>query len=68
MARAFLTTSSAARVLHVADGTVRQMARRGELPAIRTEGGVRLFDPADVDRVARERAARALTPAAPEEA
>lgn len=52
-----ITTSVVARILGKAEGTVRLMADRGELPSVRTSTGTRLFD-----RGAVERAARGLTP------
>lgn len=60
----YLTASDAALVLQVTPGAVRMMLKRGELPvAERTEGGIRLFLRADVDRLAsvrRERQAQAV--------
>jgi excisionase family DNA binding protein len=53
-----ITSSSAARILEVSEGTVRAMERRGELPATKTATGVRLFESGDVERVAAERATR----------
>lgn len=53
-----LLTADAARILNVTPATVRTMETRGELPAERTERGVRLFDRATVERLARERADR----------
>jgi excisionase family DNA binding protein len=53
-----VTTSAAAKILQTSEGTVRALEKRGELPATRTSTGMRLFDPAVVERVARERAAR----------
>jgi len=50
-----LITSEVARELGCTPATVRLMERRGELPAIRTASGVRLFRRVDVERV---RAAR----------
>jgi excisionase family DNA binding protein len=54
----FLLTNEAARVLGVSPQTVRVLERTGRLPALRTEGGVRLFDRRDVERLAREREER----------
>jgi DNA-binding transcriptional MerR regulator len=54
-----ITVSRAAKILDLSEGGVRALERRGELPATRTSTGTRLFDPAIVERVARERAARA---------
>lgn len=50
-----LTTSAVARELKVAESTVRLMARRGDLPAIRLLTGVRLFAREDVERLRRAR-------------
>jgi DNA-binding transcriptional MerR regulator len=44
-------------MLHVSPETVRLWERSGHLRALRTEGGVRLFDRRDVERLAREREA-----------
>jgi excisionase family DNA binding protein len=60
-----LTVSSAAKILKTSEGTVRRLERSGELPAQRTSSGVRLFDRADVDRLARERAERRTLPSSP---
>jgi excisionase family DNA binding protein len=55
----FLSTADASRVLGVTPATVRLMVRRGALPvAAMTEGGMHLFRRADVDALARRRAAR----------
>lgn len=53
-----ITTSPAARILELADNTVRGMARRGELPFVLTESGIRLFEREIVERIAAERKAR----------
>jgi excisionase family DNA binding protein len=53
-----LTTSGVARELGVAEGTVRLMARRGELPAVRLSSGMRIFRRADVDRLREQRIGR----------
>jgi excisionase family DNA binding protein len=55
-----LLTSAVARILGVSADRVRMLERDGQLPAQRTEGGVRLFSRADVMRLkaARERAMR----------
>jgi excisionase family DNA binding protein len=63
-----LTVSSAAKILKTSEGTVRRLERSGELPAQRTSNGMRLFDRADVDRLARERAERHTAPPSPEAA
>jgi excisionase family DNA binding protein len=46
-----LIISEVARELGCTPATVRLMERRGELPAIRTSSGVRLFRRVDVERV-----------------
>ena len=61
-----LTTSRAAQILKASENTVRVLERRGELPAQRTSSGVRLFEQADVERVARARAERHPIPPSPE--
>ena len=50
-----ILTTEAARILHVSAETIRLWERRGRLPALKTERGVRLFDRRDVERLARER-------------
>lgn len=52
-----LTTTQAARILDVSSRRVVQMAEKGELLYERTPLG-RLYDAADVARIADERAAR----------
>jgi DNA-binding transcriptional MerR regulator len=60
--RIYYSAADAARILGVTPATVRQMRRRGDLPAAaKTIGGVHLFDPVTVDRLAAVRAER--TPA-----
>jgi DNA-binding transcriptional MerR regulator len=50
-----LTTSSVARRLKRAEGTIRGWVRDGRLvPMTQTESGVRLFDPAAIERLATE--------------
>jgi excisionase family DNA binding protein len=44
-----LTTSSAARLRRVSEGTIRKWANDGRLPSERTESGIRLFNRADVE-------------------
>ncbi len=54
-----LGPADAARILGVVPATVRAMARSGLLPPTAiTEGGIRLFRRADVERLAADRAAR----------
>jgi excisionase family DNA binding protein len=52
-----ISTTEAAHILLVSAETVRQWADTGRLPATRTGSGMRLFDRADVERLARERRA-----------
>ena len=54
----FLTSAGAARILGVVPATVRIYERLGKLPAIRTEGGIRLFDRGEVEKFASEQATR----------
>ncbi len=60
----YLTTHDAARVLGLTTPRVRQLADTGTLPVIRTASGWRLFARADVERLARQRAARTAARAA----
>ncbi len=50
-------TSGAARALKISESAVRDLERRGVLPAERTSTGQRLFKAEDVDRVGRARMA-----------
>ncbi len=52
----FLTVADAARRLGVTPAAVVAMERRGDLAALRTEGGVRLFEPDEVERLVAQRA------------
>jgi hypothetical protein len=55
----FYETGDTASVLNVCNVRVHQLVAEGKLPiAARTPRGVRLFRPADVHRVAAERAKR----------
>jgi DNA-binding transcriptional MerR regulator len=62
----FLTSADVARRAGVTPEMVRVWNRRGQLPAQRTEGGVRLFRSDDVARLLEVRAARRIGGAAPE--
>lgn len=53
-----LTTGAAARLAERSPETIRAWERRGWLSALRTSGGLRLFDASDVRRVAALRPAR----------
>ncbi|MBX7135067.1 MAG: helix-turn-helix domain-containing protein [Fimbriimonadaceae bacterium] len=50
-----LGVADAARILGVVPATVRQMERDGRLKAQKTLGGVRVFQQAEVERVAQDR-------------
>ncbi len=50
-----LTCADVARLLGVVPDTVRDLERRGRLKAIRTPGGIRLFQEADVKQFAQIR-------------
>ena len=55
-----MTSSEVAARLGCSQRTVARMAERGQLTpteALPGKGGIRLFDPADVDRMANERLA-----------
>jgi DNA-binding transcriptional MerR regulator len=51
-------TSTAAQILGVSEATVRLWEGTGRLKAIRTDRGVRLFDRAACEQLARELAER----------
>jgi DNA-binding transcriptional MerR regulator len=51
-----LTCAEAAKRLDVTPAAVRAMEGRGEIKALRTETGVRLFDRGTIEALARERA------------
>jgi len=53
-----LTVGDVARRLNVSEDTVRSLERSGRLPATKTSAGWRLFDPGDVERLARDRERR----------
>jgi DNA-binding transcriptional MerR regulator len=55
MAELLLTTSSAARLAERSESCIRLWAIEGLLPFRLTPTGLRLFDAADVRRVARQR-------------
>jgi excisionase family DNA binding protein len=50
-----MTASEAAREIGCSVQTVREWADAGRLASVRTVSGWRIFDPADVRRVAAER-------------
>jgi len=50
----YLTTSDTARILKRAGATVLYYERTGRLKAIRTQSGIRLFERAEVERLAQE--------------
>lgn len=54
-----ITNSCAARILQLSEAAVRKMADRGELPVQRTANGIRLYDQAEIERLASARAGQA---------
>ncbi len=55
-----LTPADAARILGITPATIRLMVATGKLKvAVRTEGGIRLFRRADIERLATQRAEQA---------
>ena len=50
----YLTTSDTAKILNRAGATVLYYERTGRLKAIRTQGGIRLFERSDVKRLASQ--------------
>jgi excisionase family DNA binding protein len=55
----FFLASEAARELNVSATTVREMERRGKLPAVRTPSGVRIFAGGDIRRLKAQRSEKA---------
>jgi excisionase family DNA binding protein len=53
-----MTPAEAARLVEVTPARIRQMVDSGRLSAIRTGAGWRLLKRSDVERLARERAAK----------
>jgi excisionase family DNA binding protein len=53
-----LLTSDVADILDVSTDMVRYLERNGQLHAVKSVGGVRIFDREDVERYARQRAAQ----------
>lgn len=49
-----LTTSAAARLVDRSESYIRKLADTGKLRAQRTASGVRVYERADVDHLARE--------------
>lgn len=61
MTRCYLTVGEAAPILGLSPAAVRLMALRGDLAtAAETEGGLRLFNRSDVEKVQRERERKRL--------
>ena len=60
-----LLTSEAARILGVAPQTLRLWEKLGHVKALKTAAGVRLFDPRDIERLARQRELRAAAGSTP---
>ena len=50
--------SEAARELNVSATTIREMERRGDLPAVRTAGGTRVFSDVDIEKAKQLKAQR----------
>ena len=55
MQNKFLLATDVAKLLNCSSQNVRQLERRGKLRADKTPAGVRIFDSADVRRLATER-------------
>jgi DNA-binding transcriptional MerR regulator len=53
-----LLTSDVAKILDCSTDNVRVLERTGQLHAVKTPSGVRIYDPEEVDRLARARAWR----------
>jgi excisionase family DNA binding protein len=64
MLNKFLLTSEVARIFEVVPATIRLWERQGRIKAVRTNGGVRLFNRRDVERLARERERETVSSAA----
>ncbi len=47
-------TAEAARLLRVGEGTARRWADEGKLTVVRTPSGLRVYDRAELERVAAE--------------
>lgn len=58
----YLTTAQAARRWEVTPARARQIADAQLVRVVRLATGLRLFDAEDVERLARERAARRVAP------
>jgi DNA-binding transcriptional MerR regulator len=54
----FMATCDAAKRLECTPDNVRSLERRGQLPAMRTPSGRRIFRAVDVERLALERHAQ----------
>jgi excisionase family DNA binding protein len=61
----WLTTADAAKFLNISPDFVRKLDQRGQLPAVRTMGGQRLFGFEDVAAFARRRVEKARIRGAP---
>jgi len=57
MNRAPLTVGEAARALGLSPDSIRLYEREGKLAAVKTSGGMRLFDPRDVEALRQSREA-----------
>lgn len=54
MTRDPITSSTAAKILDCPESTTRYYADRGRLPYARLPSGIRIYERADVERLARE--------------
>jgi len=50
-----ITASTASRITRFAESTIRLWAAQGILPSLRLPSGIRVYERADVERIARER-------------
>lgn len=51
----YLTAADVGKMLDLVPASIRQMSKRGDIPFIRTKGGVRLFHRNDVMQLMRRR-------------
>jgi DNA-binding transcriptional MerR regulator len=58
MENQFLLATDASKILDCSSNNVRQLEKSGKLKAVRTASGVRIFDSAEVHRLAAERKRR----------
>jgi excisionase family DNA binding protein len=53
-----ISGSTAAKILNCAESTIRLWADQGRLPHLRLPSGIRVFERADVERLAAQRVER----------